>query len=162
MMIAMAICLNPSLIIADECTTALDVMIQAQIMNLMKDLNKKFNLSMIFINHDLSLIADVCDRVAMMYAGRIVESGPVNDVFLKPAHPYVQMLLKALPSMKEGTAQLVSIPGAPPRLQEITAGCSFLPRCPYGDEGCSFQVPPYVEIATGHGAACFKIDQLFI
>ena len=161
-MIAMAICLNPSLIIADECTTALDVMIQAQIMNLMKDLNKKFNLSMIFINHDLSLISDVCDRVAMMYAGRIVESGPVSDVFLNPAHPYVQMLIKALPSMEQGTAQLLPIPGVPPRLKEISAGCSFLPRCPYGDKGCSLEVPPSVEIAPGHSATCFKIDRLSI
>jgi peptide/nickel transport system ATP-binding protein len=158
-MIAMAICLDPSLIIADECTTALDVMIQAQIVNLLKDLNERLNLSMIFINHDLALIAEVCDRVAVMYAGRIVELGPVSDVFFKPIHPYVQLLIKALPSMKERTDQLVSIPGAPPRLKEISAGCSFLPRCPYGDEGCSLQAPPYVEIAADHFAACFKIDR---
>ena len=86
----------------------------------------------------------------------------VEDVFSKPAHPYVQMLIKALPSMKEGIAQLISIPGAPPRLKELSTGCSFLPRCPLGDEGCSLEVPPYVEIATGHGAACFKIDRLSI
>jgi oligopeptide/dipeptide ABC transporter ATP-binding protein len=157
-MIAMALCLNPSLIIADECTTALDVMIQAQIVNLMKDLTERFNLSMIFINHDLALIAEICDRVAVMYAGRIVELGPVSDIFIKPAHPYVQLLIKAMPSMEERIDQLVSIPGAPPSLKEISTGCSFLPRCPYGDEGCSLQAPPYVEITAGHCAACFKID----
>ncbi len=160
-MIAMALCLNPSIIIADECTTALDVMIQAQIVNLLKDLNQRFDLSMIFINHDLALIAEVCDRVAVMYAGRIVELGPVREIFFKPAHPYVQLLIKALPSMKARIDQLVSIPGTPPRLKEISAGCSFLPRCPYGDETCSRQVPPYVEMGADHFAACFKIDQFF-
>jgi peptide/nickel transport system ATP-binding protein len=159
-MIAMALCLNPSIIIADECTTALDVMIQAQIVNLLKDLNERLDLSMIFINHDLSLIAEVCDRVAVMYAGKIVELGPVGDVFSNPVHPYVKLLIKALPSMKAGVDQLVSIPGTPPRLKEIASGCSFLPRCPYGDESCSIEIPPDIEIVTGHRVACLKINQL--
>jgi len=159
-MIAMALCLNPSMIIADECTTALDVMIQAQIVNLLKDLNERLDLSMLFINHDLSLIAEICDRVAVMYAGRIVELGPVRDVFFKPVHPYVKLLIKALPSMKAGVDQLVSIPGTPPRLKEIASGCTFLPRCPYGDESCSLNTPPDIEIAPDHIVACLKISEL--
>ncbi len=156
-MIAMAVCLEPRLVVADECTTALDVMIQTQIMELLKDLKARLNLSMLFINHDLSLIADICDWVGIMYAGRIVEQGSVGDVFFSPAHPYLKLLLKALPRMSGPAAGLSSIPGAPPRLQEIPAGCSFLPRCPIGDEACSRRSPPLSRISAGHRAACFKL-----
>lgn len=158
-MIAMAICLNPKLVIADECTTALDVMIQTQIINLLKRLQDEFDLSMIFINHDLALIADICDRVAVMYAGRIVEYGPMRKVFFESAHPYVKLLLKALPLMEGSIDRLNFIPGAPPRLKDIPDGCSFLPRCPAGDTGCSRGVPPLVEISPDHRAACFKLGE---
>jgi oligopeptide/dipeptide ABC transporter ATP-binding protein len=158
-MIAMAVCLSPKLIIADECTTALDVMIQTQIMDLLKDLKSELDLSMLFINHDLALIADICDRVAVMYAGRIVESGPVREVFSEPHHPYVIQLLKALPKMHGPTGQLASIPGTPPRLHEIPEGCAFLPRCKLGDPSCSTRVPPLVEVRPGHLAACGNIGK---
>ena len=155
-MIAMAICLDPALIIADECTTALDVMIQAQIVNLLKSLNREFNLTMIFINHDLGLVAEICDRVAVMYAGRIVESGPVSEVFHRPAHPYVQQLVKALPEMEGPVSSLEAIAGTPPRLKEMPPGCPFLPRCKKGDHACAEAVPPDVTISDGHTAACIK------
>ena len=156
-MIAMAICLDPKLVIADECTTALDVMIQTQIMNLLKNLKKSLRLSMIFINHDLALIAEICDRAAIMYAGRIVEIGDMEDIFFRPAHPYLRLLLKALPKMKGPADDLVSIPGAPPRLKDVPTGCSFLPRCPNGDETCERGIPPLIDVAPGHRAACFKL-----
>jgi oligopeptide/dipeptide ABC transporter ATP-binding protein len=156
-MIAMAVCLNPRLLIADECTTALDVMVQTQIVNLLKELRRELNLSMIFINHDLALIAEICDRVAVMYAGRIVETGTVRDVFFRPAHPYVVQLLKALPRMDGPVDQLSSISGSPPRLQDIAEGCAFLPRCSAGDRTCARQTPPQVEAAPGHLAACIKV-----
>ena len=155
-MIAMAICLDPSLIIADECTTALDVMIQAQIVNLLKKLNASLDLSMIFINHDLALVAEICDRVAVMYAGRIVEMGSARDVFLKPAHPYVRQLVQALPLMEGPVDRLKSIPGSPPRLKEKPSGCPFLPRCTEGNKSCASSVPPYEEISPGHFSACIK------
>ena len=158
-MIAMSICLNPKLVIADECTTALDVMIQTQIMNLLKELKANLQLSMIFINHDLALIAEICDQVAIMYAGRIVEFGGMQDVFFRPAHPYVKLLLQSLPKMKGPVENLVSIPGVPPRLKEIPAGCSFLPRCPIGAEDCSRSNPPQTEVTKDHWAACFKIEK---
>jgi oligopeptide/dipeptide ABC transporter ATP-binding protein len=157
-MIAMAICLNPKLIIADECTSALDVMIQTQIMNLLKDLKKSLRLSMIFISHDLALIAEICDRVAIMYAGRIVEIGRMQEIFFRPAHPYVKRLLLSLPRMRGAVEALVPIPGAPPRLKEIAAGCSFLPRCPIGSEDCSRHFPPLIEVGGDHLAACFKVN----
>jgi oligopeptide/dipeptide ABC transporter ATP-binding protein len=157
-MIAMAICLNPKLVIADECTTALDVMIQTQIMNLLKDLKNNLGLSMIFINHDLALIAEICDRVAVMYGGRIVEIGAMREVFFRPAHPYVQMLLRSLPKMKGPMENLGSIPGAPPRLKDMPPGCSFLPRCPVGDDACAAATPGWVELPGDHRVACFKVE----
>lgn len=155
-MIAMAVCLDPGLVIADECTTALDVMIQAQIVNLLKHLNQTLGLSMIFINHDLALVAEICHRVAIMYAGRIVEMGSVGDVFARPAHPYVRQLVQALPLMEGPVDRLKSIPGSPPRLQETPRGCPFLPRCIDGDDACANQVPPMLPVHPGHDAACFK------
>lgn len=159
-MIAMAVCLDPPLIIADECTTALDVMIQAQIVALLKDLKQRFNLTMIFINHDLGLVAEICDRVAVMYAGRIVESGPVSEVFYKPAHPYVKQLVGALPKMEGPLDRLNAIAGSPPRLKEMPPGCPFLPRCNQGDSACARQIPPDVTISKGHVAACMKIGSI--
>ena len=158
-MIAMAICLNPKLVIADECTTALDVMIQTQIMNLLKALKVQLQLSMIFINHDLALIAEICDRVAIMYAGRIVEIGEMEDLFFRPAHPYVKLLLQSLPRLKGPAEDLVSIPGAPPRLKDVPMGCSFLPRCPIGADDCSRSIPHLTEVEKDHRAACFKIEK---
>ena len=159
-MIAMAVCLDPGLVIADECTTALDVMIQAQIVHLLKNLNKTLGLSMIFINHDLALVAEICDRVAIMYAGRIVEMGSVRDVFFRAAHPYVRQLVQALPLMEGPVDRLKSIPGTPPRLKEKPPGCPFLPRCTQGDASCAAQVPPMLEISPGHFTACIKVDAL--
>lgn len=157
-MIAMAICLNPKLVIADECTTALDVMIQTQIMNLLKELKSSLELSMLFINHDLALIAEICDRVAIMYAGRIVEIGPVRSVFFEPIHPYVKQLLNALPRMEDSIGRLHAIPGTPPRLQEIPEGCPFLPRCHQGDRRCGLEAPLMAEVYPDHWANCHKIN----
>ena len=159
-MIAMAVCLDPSLIIADDCTTALDVMIQAQIVNLLKELNQRLKLSMIFINHDLGLVAEICDRVGVMYAGRIVETGPTREVFLRPAHPYVRQLIAALPLMHGDLDRLNSIPGTPPRLKETSPGCAFLPRCDRGDATCAVRVPPEIEISRGHRVACSKLQRV--
>jgi oligopeptide/dipeptide ABC transporter ATP-binding protein len=131
-------------------------MIQTQIINLLKDLRETLNLSMIFINHDLALIAEICDRVAVMYAGRIVEMGTVRDVFFAPAHPYVVQLLRALPRMEGPVDPLSSISGTPPHLREISEGCSFLPRCLEGDAACARKPPPTIQVAPGHLAACIK------
>ena len=157
-MIAMAVCLDPPLIIADECTTALDVMIQAQIVNLLKELNSRLGLSMVFINHDLGLVAEICDRVGVMYAGRIVETGPVREIFQRPAHPYVRQLIAALPLMHGDHTQLRSIPGTPPRLKQGIPGCAFLPRCERGDSSCSTDLPGEIEISKGHRVACLKLS----
>jgi peptide/nickel transport system ATP-binding protein len=141
-MIAMALACDPAIVIGDEPTTALDVMVQAQILELLEDLRHKLGLSLILITHDLSVIAETCDRVLIMYAGRVAEEGPVNEVFRRPRHPYTQKLLAAFPNIAADRRALEVIPGAPPDLRNPPPGCRFAPRCPAAMAICTEVVPP--------------------
>ena len=152
-LLAMAYSLKPDLIIADEATTALDVTIQAQVLEIMKELQKKSNISIILITHDLGIIAENCDRVAVMYAGRIVEFGHVTKVLVDPRHPYTQGLIRALPRTDK-EVKPVSIPGTVPDLVNPPSGCPFHPRCQYAMDICKEKVPGYTEI-DGVRVACF-------
>ena len=141
-MIAMALACDPAIVIGDEPTTALDVMVQAQILELLEDLRHKLGLSLILITHDLSVIAETCDRVLIMYAGRVAEEGPVNEVFRRPRHPYTQKLLAAFPNIAADRRALEVIPGSPPDLRNPPPGCRFAPRCPAAMAICTDVVPP--------------------
>ncbi|MBE7550757.1 MAG: ABC transporter ATP-binding protein [Anaerolineales bacterium] len=157
-MIAMALLNNPDLLIADEPTTALDVTTQAQILNLIRRLRREFDSAIILITHDLGVIAEICDEVLVMYAGQIVEQGPVEAIFEQPAHPYTWGLLGSLPRLNEGREQLYSIPGAPPSLLRPPSGCVFHPRCAYVLPVCREHRPPLLAgdgpEMTNHRAAC--------
>jgi len=158
-MIAMALVCNPKLVIADEPTTALDVMVQAQIMELIKKLCDELDLSMMLITHNLPILAENCDKVAIMYAGKIVEYAGIMPIFESPMHPYTQGLLAALPSIKGGSSRLESIPGAPPNLLNPPSGCRFHPRCPYAFGDCREKEPELIKIEKGHYAACHKLKE---
>ncbi len=154
-MIAMAIVNRPKLLIADEPTTALDVTVQAQILDLLANLRIKFNLAMLFISHDLAVVSSVADRVAVMYAGHLVEFGPKQDIFLHPAHPYTRGLLNAVPNLKTDRSQpLRTIEGTVPPPQSLPAGCPFEPRCESRISECARCLPPLVKVAPGHWARC--------
>ena len=152
-MIAMALACDPAIVIGDEPTTALDVMVQAQILELLEDLRQKLGLSLILITHDLSVIAETCDRVLMMYAGRVAEDGPVHEVFRHPRHPYTQKLLSAFPNIRADRRTLDVIPGSPPDLRNPPPGCRFAPRCQFAMPVCSEVVPPEVTFG-GVRVAC--------
>lgn len=155
-MIAMALSCNPKLLIADEPTTALDVTIQAQIIGLMKDLKSKINMSIIFITHDLGVIADICDKVAVMYAGTIVESGSIDEIFYEPKHPYTWGLLNSIPKVNVDTYErLIPIEGNPVDLINPPAGCSFAPRCKHCMKVCLDKMPPVVNVSEGHNTLCW-------
>lgn len=153
-MIALALALSPSFIIADEPTTALDVITQDRILFEMKKLQDELDMAMMIITHDVSVVAEVSDKIAVMYAGKIMEIGPTNLVFKKPAHPYTSGLLGSFPSIKGKKRRLDSIPGFPPDLVNPPSGCPFHPRCQYAKELCSQEVPPAVEVEPGHLAHC--------
>jgi peptide/nickel transport system ATP-binding protein len=153
-MIAMALACDPAVVIGDEPTTALDVMVQAQILELLEDLREKLGLSLILITHDLSVLAETCDRVMIMYAGRVAEEGPVGRVFGSPRHPYTQMLLRAFPDVLSGRRDLGTIPGSPPDLRTPPPGCRFHPRCPAAMEVCRTDVPPEVTFGDRVRVAC--------
>jgi peptide/nickel transport system ATP-binding protein len=154
-MIAMAIVNRPQLLIADEPTTALDVTIQQQILDLLNDLRHKFGLAMLFISHDLAVVSHVADRVAVMYAGNLVELGAKADIFRVPAHPYTKGLLRAIPTLATDRAvPLSTIEGAVPPIAQLPAGCPFEPRCPHRVDACAFELPPLVEVSSGHWARC--------
>ncbi|NJE86076.1 ABC transporter ATP-binding protein [Thermococcus sp. CX2] len=155
--IATALLLEPDVVIADEPTTALDVVVQAQIINLMKKLKKELGLSMIFITHDLSILAEISDRVAIMYAGKIIEIGDSEKIYYEPAHPYTQKLLAAIPRLHEDVEKLEFIPGQPPNLITPPKGCRFHPRCPYAMQVCKEQEPELKEIDRDHYAACWLL-----
>ncbi len=138
-MIALALVLRPAFVVADEPTTALDVLVEAQIISILADLRRSFDTSLLFITHNLGIVAEACDKVAVMYAGRIVEQGPVDDVFARPQHPYTQELLRSTISLS--TTGLHYIPGAPPDLVDPPSGCRFHPRCPHAMEVCRRQFP---------------------
>jgi peptide/nickel transport system ATP-binding protein len=154
-MIAMAIVNRPQLLIADEPTTALDVTVQQQILDLLAELRAKFGLAMLFISHDLAVISHVADRVAVMYAGNIVELGAKKNIFQAPAHPYTRGLLHAVPDLKTDRRQLLqTIEGTVPALHALPPGCAFEPRCEFRVTECALSVPPLVEVAAGHWARC--------
>ncbi|MFF7334550.1 ABC transporter ATP-binding protein [Streptomyces sp. NPDC090306] len=153
-MIAMAMALEPALIIADEPTTALDVTVQAQVMDLLAELQREYNMGLILITHDLGVVADVADRIAVMYAGRIVESAPVHDIYKAPAHPYTKGLLDSIPRLDQKGQDLYAIKGLPPNLLHIPKGCSFHPRCPMAQDICRSVDPPLAEVAEGRRSAC--------
>jgi oligopeptide/dipeptide ABC transporter ATP-binding protein len=155
-MIAMALSCNPSLLIADEPTTALDVTIQAQVLKLMNDLRTEFKAAIMYITHDLGVIAQMADDVVVMYLGRIVESAKVNDIFYDPRHPYTQGLMNSIPSLAAlKKDRLVPIKGVVPDLLEVERGCGFESRCPHAMEICKGQIPSLTEVAPGHMAACW-------
>jgi oligopeptide/dipeptide ABC transporter ATP-binding protein len=154
-MIAMAIVNRPKLLIADEPTTALDVTIQAQILELLAELRAKFGLTMLFISHDLAVVSQVADRVAVMYAGNLVELGAKRDIFDAPAHPYTRGLLKAVPTLKTDRSRpLQTIEGTVPPLHAVPPGCPFEPRCEFRVEDCKLGLPPLTEVSSGHWARC--------
>ncbi|WP_328553633.1 MULTISPECIES: ABC transporter ATP-binding protein [unclassified Streptomyces] len=154
-MIAMALALEPALIIADEPTTALDVTVQAQVMDLLAELQRELNMGLILITHDLGVVADVADRIAVMYAGRIVETAPVHDIYKAPAHPYTKGLLKSIPRLDQKGQELYAIKGLPPNLMHIPPGCAFNPRCPMAQDICRSEVPPLAEVDADRRSACF-------
>jgi len=159
-MIAMAIVNRPQLLIADEPTTALDVTIQAQILELLAELRSKFGLTMLFISHDLAVVSQVADRVAVMYAGNLVELGSKHDIFHTPAHPYTRGLLNAVPTLRTDRSRpLETIEGTVPPLQAVPAGCPFEPRCGFRVAECARALPPLAEVAPGHWARCPVVNQ---
>ncbi|MER5415358.1 ABC transporter ATP-binding protein [Streptomyces virginiae] len=145
-MIAMALALEPSLIIADEPTTALDVTVQAQVMDLLAELQRELNMGLILITHDLGVVADVADKIAVMYAGRIVEAAPVHEIYKAPAHPYTRGLLDSIPRLDQKGQELYAIKGLPPNLVAIPPGCAFNPRCPMAQAVCRTDVPPLYRV----------------
>jgi len=155
--IAMALACNPDIVIADEPTTALDVIIQAQVLTVMEELQKKLNLSMLLISHDLSLIAEVCHEVAIMYAGKIVECGDAVSIFKKGAHPYTQKLVSAFPNIKDEKKEIASIGGFPPDLLNPPSGCRFHPRCQHATEFCKKKEPILVQVDKEHYVACHLV-----
>ena len=160
-MIAMALSCEPSLLIADEPTTALDVTIQAQILELMKDLKKELNTSIILITHDLGVVADVCTRIIVMYGGLIMEEGTTEEIFYDPKHPYTMGLLKSIPKMqsKEKKERLIPIDGTPPDLLKPPAGCPFAPRCDYAMKICMKTLPPFVNLTGTHRSSCWLLNE---
>ncbi len=156
---AIALSCEPGVIIADEPTTALDVTIQLQYLRLLKEIQAETGLAIIFITHDFGVVARMCDRVAVMYAGRIVENGPVRDIFNAPSHPYTQALIASVPKLEERTERLYSIEGQPPLLSNLPPGCRFADRCEFARDRCREQYPPSYTIKEGHTADCWRLDQ---
>jgi peptide/nickel transport system ATP-binding protein len=155
-MIAMALACQPALLIADEPTTALDVTIQAQMLDLLRVLNAETGAAIILISHDLGVVAEICDEVAVMYAGQFVERGPVQDLFNRPQHPYTAGLLGALPAFSEKKARLTAIPGMVPAAGALIEGCRFSPRCPFAADDCRRMPPPLKNLGPAHDTRCLR------
>jgi peptide/nickel transport system ATP-binding protein len=158
-MIAMALACNPQVVIADEPTTALDVMIQAQVLELLDSLRKRLGLSIIFVTHDLGVVAEMCDSVLVMYGGVTAEYSDVDTVYNLAQHPYTQELLKAFPDLTHPEKRLASIPGYPPKLDELPAGCRFAPRCPAVFERCNAEAPDLHQIGEKHFVSCHLVEK---
>jgi len=154
LMIAMALGLKPDILIADEPTTALDVTVQAQIMKLLSDLQHETGMGLILITHDLGVVAEVCDAVRVMYAGRVMERAPINELYGRPAHPYTLGLMHSIPRADRKGQPLDPIPGQPPNLAQIPSGCEFHPRCGFAREVCSTEEPPLYDVAVNRQSAC--------
>ena len=157
-MIAMALITRPELLIADEPTTALDVTVQAQILELIKKMQRELGMAVIFITHDLGVVSGLCDRVLVMYAGRGVESTDTRTLFRQPKHPYTIALQRSIPSTQPKGAELFTIPGLPPDVSKPIAGCAFAPRCAQANENCTTRDPKLVTIATDHEQACLRVQ----
>ena len=151
-MIALALVLRPSLLVADEPTTSLDVIVEAQILEILEDLKQAYKMSLLLITHNLGIVAEICDRVAVLYAGKLVEIGPIRDIFARPVHPYTQGLLSSIIHLD--TKTLYSVEGMPPDLRDPPSGCRFHPRCPHAMPVCAEQEPMLEEFRPGHFAAC--------
>jgi peptide/nickel transport system ATP-binding protein len=158
--IAMALACNPDLLLADEPTTALDVTIQAQVLDMIKKLKREKNTSMILITHDLGIVAENCDKVAIIYAGEIVEYGTKEDIFDRPSHPYTIGLFGAIPDMESDAEWLKPIKGLPPDPSNLPAGCTFSPRCPYATEGCLIGKVKPVNVSESHMCRCLNIESV--
>jgi len=156
--IALALALNPALVIADEPVTALDVIVQRQVLDVLRELQARLSLSMILVTHDMSVVAYTCDRVAVMYAGQVVEAGSVRAVLERPLHPYSMGLTHAFPDLAGSEAALVPIEGSPPSLLNPSPGCRFAARCPFAEARCHERAPPLVE-TDGHAVACWRADE---
>ena len=159
-MIAMALALDPDILIADEPTTALDVTVQAQIMDLLAELQEQTGMGLILITHDLGVVAQVADRVAVMYAGRIVETANIDEIYRHPAHPYTEGLIASIPRLDQKGHPLQPITGSPPNLMRVPPGCSFHPRCPYRRERCSVDEPPLYQVTPDRHSACHYFQEV--
>lgn len=157
--IATALACNPKVLVADEPTTALDVTIQAQILDLMKDLQDKLDTSIILITHDLGVVANAAQRVAVMYGGKVVETGTVDEIFYQPKHPYTWGLLSSMPRLHSNSDELLAIPGTPPDLSDPPKGCPFAPRCPHAMEVCTQYMPEHTGVTETQSAACWLLDE---
>ena len=157
-MIAMALSCSPRLLIADEPTTSLDVTIQAQILKLLRELQKKFDVAVILITHNLGVIAQTCDRLAVLYGGRVAESGSTRDIFNQPQHPYTRGLMNAIPHPGTRGKKMSTIPGTVPTNPGAMTGCSFAPRCEFAMERCSLETPPLYPLGENHSSACFLVE----
>lgn len=160
-MIAMAIALDPDVLIADEPTTALDVTVQAQVMGLLKELQAEHNMGLILITHDLGVVADVADKIAVMYAGRVMESADVFEIYARTANPYSKGLLDSIPRVDGAGERLRAIPGLPPSLTDMPTGCPFSPRCEFATELCTAERPALREIVPGHRSACHYAEKIY-
>jgi len=158
--IAMALSCDSQIIIADEPTTALDVIVQDQILSELKHIQEALGMSIVYISHDVAVIAEVSDRIGVMYAGKLVELGPTDEVFPHPKHPYTYLLLASTPSVKGPRRKLAPLEGEPPDLLSPPTGCRFHPRCPWATEVCSTEEPPFKEISDGHGVACWHSESV--
>jgi peptide/nickel transport system ATP-binding protein len=161
-LIAMSLLLDPQVLILDEPTTALDILTQRAIIDVLRSLRSQLRFAMIFISHDLSLAAELADRVATMYAGKIVELGSVRDIFYDPKHPYTLGLINAVPPVAGELREISSIPGSPPSLLDLPSGCSFHPRCAYARDRCTAEVPPLYSVTDDHVSACHYYDEVHL
>jgi len=153
---AIALSCSPEVLIADEPTTSLDVTVQAAFLDLLRDIQRQSNLAILFITHDFGVVAQMCDRVAVMYAGKIVETAPTWRLFEAPAHPYTEALLRSVPEVNVHMQQLYAIEGQPPSIYDLPSGCAFAPRCPYVQERCRREYPPESVVADGHTVRCWR------
>jgi oligopeptide/dipeptide ABC transporter ATP-binding protein len=160
--IAMALSLDPDIVIADEPTTALDVIVQAQILVLLRNLQRSKRMAMILITHDLSLVAEMCDKVAIIYGGEVVEYASASKIFHNPKHPYTIGLIKAFPNIVAKKSRLISIPGSPPDLIHLPVGCRFAPRCPYATSKCKTEKPELLEVEPSHLARCWYASDMHL
>jgi oligopeptide transport system ATP-binding protein len=158
-MIAMALITRPDLLIADEPTTALDVTVQAQILDLIKKMQREIGMAVIFISHDLGVVSGFCDRVNVMYAGRIAESANINELFTRTQHPYTRALQKSIPALQPKGKELFTIPGMPPDLTKPISGCPFAPRCEYAVEYCTREPVALKETSPAHFTACLRVQK---